>query len=71
MKVRKDKKPCPFCGNTYDILAIETNKEQNCCQMVCMCCGATGPSAGDAIDAERYWNERENEIVCNQGIRFV
>ena len=57
MNDTKDKRPCPFCGNTYDVFTEETDEKNNCWQVVCMCCGAMGPSAGDAINAERYWNE--------------
>jgi len=55
----KYKRPCPFCGNKYDVFTEKTDEKNNCWQVVCMCCGAMGPSAGDSVDAERYWNERE------------
>jgi Lar family restriction alleviation protein len=58
MSIRKDKKPCPFCGNTYDILEQRTGKDEYSWHVVCMCCGATGPTSGNRGNSILRWNER-------------
>lgn len=53
---------CPFCGENSFLSIDLTDRNHNCYQVVCDYCAAVGPSAGNEEDAERYWNERGNEI---------
>jgi hypothetical protein len=45
--------PCPFCGGTPGIEVGDT-----VCAWVACDCGAEGPGADDADEAERLWNDR-------------
>lgn len=50
-----DAKPCPFCGNAVDSVALEDdygNRNVRCR------CGARGPSADNEREAIDLWNIR-------------
>ncbi len=54
--------PCPFCGSQG-----EWNLSSRIISIVCSSCGASGPTAGNNIDAIRLWNDRiKPEIVVRK-----
>lgn len=51
----KNLKPCPFCGETPEIML----KGNLCYSMVCEGCGCQGPSGGNKEKAMKAWNTRK------------
>lgn len=54
-------KPCPFCADDNPQVVL-LDEKQNWHAAHCLHCGAYGPSAGNADDAKKYWDDREDEL---------
>lgn len=49
---------CPFCKDQHPEIESDGNPQQPLYFVLCLKCGATGPSAKTRMDARQAWNKR-------------
>jgi Lar family restriction alleviation protein len=75
----ESRKSCPFCGGTSLttrpwFTGVHRSADVGLLYaVVCLACGAMGPRAASAEEAEAKWNERRSELkslyfVCPDGL---